>query len=1047
MRHARATRPPRGWRPWRALPRLLLAALLLVLAAGAWALDPGKPYRDYVVETWGVEKGLPQITVMAIAQDADGYLWVGTQAGLARFDGVQFRRFEREDVLNMDSMIQALLADPQGRLWIGTAKGLLVLEHGRIRPLSAPAGIAHFPVAALALSEGRLVVAGPDGLYVPDGQRLRRLRALPGPATSLLAEGAVLWAGGPGQVLRIEGDRVQAFPLPASLPGASVSHLARFDGDLWAGTRSGLLRLHAGHWEVVAGRDGGQVRAIEALAADRSGNLWLATPQYLERLRPGQAPERIENQPGSIAVRALFEDQDGNLWLGSQTEGLARVWSGRARRLSSAEGLATPLLWSLSAAPDGGVVVGTGNGVEEWRQGRFHRLVTGAGLPHPEAYSVLAEAGQVWIGTRAGAAVLRAGQAHAEIPPALAPLRGMQVHALLRDHAGNLWFGTTGGAFRLTPDGRLTRYAEAEGLVDPRVRIVHETRDGRLLLGTAQGLYEWRDGRLRILAGQDGTGGDVGVTTLNELGDGRLVVGSASGDHLRLFDGRRWQSLGTGSGLPENIPFHIAQVGNDLWVAGMQGVYRLGLAELDHALADPQARVQARLIINSGFNLPGGQQDKCCNGMGSGRGLLRDGQLWLPTRDGALVVSTARLPPGPQWTPRIEDVLVDGKPLLAEGGRLRLPLGARSLKIEFSVPALHPTRLPQLRYRLVGYDADWVETESPAQRQASYANLPPGDYRFELADFARDDPLAAQAALELQLPPRLYETLAFRILLGLALVVLVWLGYLALRLRYGRRQAELERLVRERTHDLQIANARLKELSFTDPLTGLHNRRYLSQQVPIDLSFYDRDPAFRTGEEAVVLALLDIDHFKHINDTWGHAAGDLVLEQLGRVLDGLKRSGDYAARWGGEEFLLVLRPLPRGGLAQIGRRVCQQIGSHVFDLGNGQQHRLTVSVGLVECPLFPQHPRLLGWDQLVTLADRALYAAKDAGRNGWMAYRPAPGTHLPADLSSASGDPGWLVENGLLERFGEAGPDPYRAGGHSRQDPAPDAPPPLPQTH
>ncbi|MBN9631415.1 MAG: hypothetical protein J0I18_12490, partial [Actinobacteria bacterium] len=194
---------PRGWRSWRCLARLLLAALLLVLAAGAWALDPGKPYRDYMVDTWGVEKGLPQITVMAIAQDADGYLWIGTQAGLARFDGVQFRRFERGDVLNLDSMIQALLADPQGRLWIGTAKGLLVLEHGRIRPLSAPAGIAHFPVGSLALPEGRLVVGGPDGLYVPDGQGLRRLRALPGPVTSLLADGRVLWVGGPGQVLRI----------------------------------------------------------------------------------------------------------------------------------------------------------------------------------------------------------------------------------------------------------------------------------------------------------------------------------------------------------------------------------------------------------------------------------------------------------------------------------------------------------------------------------------------------------------------------------------------------------------------------------------------------------------------------------------------------------------------------------------------------------------------------------------------------------------------------------------------------------------------------
>ncbi len=1042
MRHASARRQPRGWRSWRCLARLLLAALLLVLAAGAWALDPGKPYRDYMVDTWGVEKGLPQITVMAIAQDADGYLWIGTQAGLARFDGVQFRRFERGDVLNLDSMIQALLADPQGRLWIGTAKGLLVLEHGRIRPLSAPAGIAHFPVGSLALPEGRLVVGGPDGLYVPDGQGLRRLRALPGPVTSLLADGRVLWVGGPGQVLRIEDDRVQAFPLPAGLPGASVGHLARFDGDLWAGTRSGLLRLHAGRWQPVPGRDGGQVRAIEALAADRDGNLWLATPQYLERLRPGQAPERIENRPGSIAIRALFEDQDGDLWLGSQTEGLARLWNGRARRLSSADGLTTPLLWSLSGAPDGGVVVGTGNGVEIWRQGRFQRLVAGAGLPHPEAYSVLAEADLIWVGTRAGAAVLRAGQTHAEIPPALAPLRGMQVHALLRDRAGNLWFGTTGGAFRLAPDGRLTRYAEAEGLVDPRVRIVHETRDGRLLLGTAQGLYEWRDGQMSALASTDGAGADFGVTAITELGDGRLVVGSGSGSgkHLRIHDGKRWQALGSGNGLPENIPFHIAQVGNDLWVAGMQGVYRLALAELDHALADPQARVRARIIINSGFDRPGGQQDKCCNGMGSGRGLLRDGQLWLPTRDGALVVSTARLPPGPQWAPRIEDVLVDGKPLLAEAGRLRLPLGARSLKIEFSMPALSPAQEPQLRYRLVGYDPDWVATEDPAQRQASYTNLPPGNYRFELADFSRDDPLAGLATLALQLPPRLHETLAFRILLGLVLVVLVWLGYLALRLRYGRRQAELERVVRERTHDLQIANARLKELSFTDPLTGLHNRRYLSQQIPIDLSFYERDPAFRSGEEAMVLALLDIDHFKRINDTWGHAAGDLVLEQLGQVLEDLKRSGDYAARWGGEEFLLVLRPLPRGRLAEIGQRLCRQMGSHIFDLGNGQQHRLTVSVGLVECPLFPQHPRLLGWDQLVTLADRALYAAKNAGRNRWMAYRPAADVAFPDDITVITGDPGWLVENGLLERFGTAAPTPPPDAGDGRPPPKPAAP-------
>ena len=972
-----------------------------------------------MVDTWDVKQGLPQITVLAIAQDADGYLWFGTQAGLARFDGVRFRRYNPRDTVGVNSNIQALLADGRHRLWIGTALGLLVMENGRIRAVAPPpdasgARARGFSVRALALVDGRVLVAGPDGLYTPEGSGLRRVHALPGPALSLLARPDGLWVGSTGQVLRVAGQRLDAFALPAAVAGTAVTTLAWHDGAIWAGTNRGLFRQAGGSWQA-AGTDTAQT--VEAMAADRDGSLWVATSQYLERLRPGLPAERIQNRPGSIAIRSIYEDHDGNLWLGSQTEGVARAWNGYTRRLDEGVGLSNPLLWSIAAAPDGTVWVGTGDGVEVWRSGRFQRIASGARLPHPEAYSLLPEADRTWVGTRAGVAVLRDGRV--ETPSVLAPLRNAQVNGIVRDRAGRLWFATSSGLYLLDPDNRLVRYAEAEGLVDPRIRVVLETREGRLLIGSTQGLYEWRAGRIVPLGQQTGLAGDIAITALLELANGDWVVGSSNGDGLHVFDGGRWHALGSNQDLPVNIPFFLAEHAGHLWVAGMQGVYRLPLVDLMRTLRQPATPLVAQLVINSGFDRPGGQQDKCCNGAGNSRGLLQAGQLWLPTREGALLVRLASTEAGTPREVRIEDVVAGGRTYLPGAATVRLPLDARSLRFDFTVPAFQPTRMPQLRFRLQGYDTGWRGLENPALRSTTYVNLPPGRYVFEVADFNRARPLAGAARMTVEVPPHLHETLTFRVLAAVLAVGLVWLGYLALRSRYTRQQEVLEQLVQERTRDLQAANARLKEISFTDPLTGLHNRRYLAQQLPIDLSFYERDSAYVEGREAVVIALLDVDHFKTINDTWGHAAGDRVLEQFGQLLGELKRSGDYVARWGGEEFLLVLRPLPRGSLARIGERLCSRIAAHRFDLGNGVEHRLTVSAGLVECPLFAHHPHLLDWEQLVTLADRAMYRVKTSGRNGWMAYRPLPGAVLPDDLSPFQGDPRRLLDSGLLELFGD----------------------------
>lgn len=996
-----------------------MAACLLCLAGHSFALQPDKRFSDYVGDTWGIEHGLPQVSVLSITQDRDGYLWLGSQGGLARYDGSRFTGFDQRDAPELGSHALALLGDDAGRLWIGTSQGLVLHKEGRFISIPVVAGPdqaqGSFPVRALAVTAEGLRIAGPDGIYATDGARLALHHPLDGPALSLLADADGLWVGSTGRVFRIGIDGVEALPLPGGAGLAQVSQLAMdAGGDLWAGTAQGLYRRHREAWQRI------HDQPVEAILGDRDGNLWVATAQDLQRFRDGRRVERIQDAAGSRAVRSLYEDRDGNLWLGSLTDGITRLWDGWTTRLGRAHGLRNPLLWSIAAGPRGEIWVGGSDGVDVYAQDRFQVRAPGARLPHPEAYSLLVEDDRTWIGTRSGVAVLRGSRV--EVPPALAPLRGAQVNGIVRDRAGRRWFATTHGLFVLLPDGRVEHYAEAQGLADRRIRLVHETRDGRLLVGTYRGLYEWREGRVLPLGRDSGLGDATMVTAFHELEDGRWILGSTEGEELRLFDGRRWVRLGREQGVPANIPFHFAVRHGYLWVAGMRGVYRLPLADLA-GTGSGQHTVAAEIVINSGADRAGGQPDKCCNGAGNSRGLMVGDTLWLPTREGALLLDTAKAQVrGVARNVRIERLQVQGQWLHPGTGPLPdLPVGARDLRFEFTVPTFQPMHPVHLRYRLAGYDAGWRELDAPHLRSATYTNLPPGDYSFEVADFAQADPMASAARLPLAIQARWHETLAFRLLMPLLATGLVYLLYVGLQRRYARQRAALEQLVQERTRDLQAANARLEALSFTDPLTGLHNRRYLSRQIPADLSFYERDESYRAGDEVVVFALLDVDHFKAVNDTHGHAAGDRVLEQMGALLTGLVRKGDYVARWGGEEFLLVFRPLPRGSVPQIGARLCAEINAHAFELDDLTRRRLTASVGLIEYPLFPDAPRLLDWEQMVTLADRALYRAKSAGRDTWAAFRPSPGAEPPAGVTAFEGDPSWLVDSGLLELFG---PDP-----------------------
>ena len=1015
---ARRVRP--SWRCRLAAWCLPLLGGMAAFCPSAQALDPSKSFHHYVRNHWALEQGLPQLSVLAIAQDRPGYLWFGTQAGLSRFDGVRFTNFDLDNTPGLPSTwIEALHTDDEGRLWIGTPQGLAVREGNQVTPLALADGEAPGVVDVNALARdarGRLLVASNRGVMVVVGRRLQTLHRIEdGGALALHVDAdGTLWAGSRGRVHVFDGAGERTLTLPGNVSADAITSLARHDGRLWAGCGTGLFVFDGRHWQrhgEVAPVSGG----VQALHEDHDGILWASTRDTLYRFRQGRLLERIRASGPLAEIRALYEDRESNLWLGSNNEGVSRAWNGWTRRYSRAEGLAQPLLWSAARAPDGRTWVGSDDGVSVLESGRFRTLIPGRALPHPAAYSLLPENGQTWIGTRNCAALYRDGRV--QRPRMLAAMDTAQVNGIVRDRSGRLWFATSTGLYRWDGGDRLRRYAEQAGLRDIRVRVLLETRDGRLLVGTQSGLYEFVDEQLLAIP-FGGTGLDAPhIVALHELAGGQWVAGTLSEEMLLLFDGQRWTRLDKQRGIPANAAFFFGEDASGfLWVGGLRGIYRVAVADLLAATEDPGVRVNARTLLNERGDRHGGQKGDCCNGAGNSRGFLVDNALWLPTRDGVVVMATDQ-DLANAYVPEsvVERVQVQGKWRPADpAADWSLPSAARDLRFEFTTLSFQASDHIDIRYRLKGYDEDWRLLEDPHQRSATYTNLPAGRYVFEVIGTNNSGVSGRAAATQsFSIAPYFYESAWFYLLVAVSLAILVVLSNRWVLRRHHNRRIALERLVQQRTRDLQQANRQLEAISLTDPLTGLHNRRYLTRQLPADIAYYQRMPGFAAGVDVLAFALLDIDHFKSINDGHGHQAGDHVLQTVAHRLRTLSRDGDYVIRWGGEEFLMVFRPMPRHELHALGRRICTAIAAQPIEVA-GAHLQVTASLGLIGYPPFATAPDLLGWEQLVSLADRALYEVKANGRNGWALYEATTLPLPPLDPDLLRRDPGELVRRGNL---------------------------------
>lgn len=813
--------------PWALGMRWLVRMLLLgyLLTSRALALDPQKALTQYQRRVWQSEQGLPQNTVLAICQTRDGYLWLGTQEGLARFDGVRFTVFDKRTTPELNqNWITSLCEDREGDLWIGLrGGGVRRYRQGRFETFTKRDGLPDDRVRVLyADRQGNLWIGTAGGglcryregrftsYSTKDGLSNDQVVAL------LEDHAGTLWIGTFGGGLnRFAGGRFTAFTTKEGLSHDQVSSLCEDQaGDLWIGTfGGGLNRLRAGRLSHLGSRQGLSHDEVWSICEDRQHNLWIATGGGgLNRLSQGRATALTKAQGlSNDVVLSLLEDREGSLWVGTAGGGLNQLRDGKFTPFGKAEGLAGEVVMSVFEDRQGAVWMGTdGAGLYRYAEGRFTAFGRAQGLSNEHVTSICEDRdGGLWVGTLGGGVNHYAGGRFSSFTTRQG-LSSDDILALLPDPDGGLWIGTDGGGLNRLRNGRITVQTNAAWLGNSRVVALLRDREGALWVGTSgSGLGRLREGQRSLWTQQQGLS-ENRVLALHEDPEGNLWIGT-SGGGLNLLRGGKITAITARDGLHDDKVFRILEDARGiLWMTSNRGIFRASRSDLLAFAAGRRARVEC-----VAYGTDDGMTSVECSGENQPAGWKsRDGKLWFPTLKGVVMADPARMPFNDAPPPlAIEGMDVDGRRLALTGGAespIQLPAGSRKFDLHFTALSLAAPQKVRLKYWLEGFDADWVEAR--ADRTAHFTNLRPGAYRLRVKACNNDGVWnETGTTLHLRLLPFFYQTRTFQVLCGLGLV-LSGFGAQRLRIRTLKLRAkELERTVEARTADLRIANEELRE--------------------------------------------------------------------------------------------------------------------------------------------------------------------------------------------------------------------------------------------
>jgi signal transduction histidine kinase/ligand-binding sensor domain-containing protein len=779
---------------------MIALGLLLVGCPGVFALDPSLDLNQYAHTAWTFRGGFSKGRVTAFAQTPDGYLWLGTEFGLLRFDGVRSIPWRASgDEQLPHNWIRSLRTAPDGTLWIGTFRGLASLKNGRLTRYPALAGKEVYALfvdheGTVWAGGGVSGVAGTLCAIQGGSARCEEERSGLGNWVAAVNEdrGGNLWLAAQTGLWRWRPGPPQRYPAPYPLIGASQALSASDDGTLLIATPDGISQLADG--KVSSYRLPGAIPRFrpQRMHRDRDGGLWIGTlDQGLLHVHQGRTDIFTQaNGLSGNSVTQLFEDREGNIWVATR-DGVDRFRDLAVRTMSANQGLSSGPPWSVLASRDGSVWMGSNGGLSRWADGQvtIYSQQSHPGLPADGVGALFEDhRGRLWVSTLRGIAYFEDGRF---VP--VDPLPPGHTHAIAGDTAGNLWLiNDTQGLFHVR-EGRVVQQMPwaTLGLKAAASALLVDSAERGVWIGFGGGVALVKDGRVR--ASYAISDGDNRINDLRLDRDGALWAASERG--MSRVKDERVATVGSSNGLPcDAVHWSMEDDNQTVWLYMACGLVRIAAGELNAAISDPKRRLQTDVFDDSdGVGLRGSSPTYDPHVAKSA-----DGRLWFLPNDGLSVFDPRRLsintlPPPVQ----IEQVTADHTTYEA-GSALRLPPLVRELEIDYTALSFVAPEKNRFRVKLEGWDPGWVDVDH--RRQAFYTNLAPGQYRFRVTASNNSGVWnEAGAFVDLSIAPAYYQTAWFRTTSVAGFAAVLWCAY---RLRV--------RSIQQRSEQLALINAKLE---------------------------------------------------------------------------------------------------------------------------------------------------------------------------------------------------------------------------------------------
>ncbi len=949
--------------------KLIITALAVIIFNTTFAAEPkAPPLSERAMRVWTTNDGLAHNSVNHIMQDSNGYLWIATWQGPTRFNGRSFELFsEATGVPDPGSLFvgenpytQAIIStgprggvthfrdsetgghwQPQPRVydrvdyalfqssqctWYATVNTGVVREcDGQRETYTETDGLPSAETFHIVTDQQSRIWVGTDqgaAYFDPDLNTFKTLPELPKGASFGIVAAArdTIYISIDRSIFVVNGETLEVKQWPITYPSTVTELYQAPDKTVWVGTHEhGLTKLSTDALQMVSVENGLPNNHILSIFVDREETLWVGTHRGLVQFRKAQFhSHRAEDGLGFDYIRALAETADGSILIG-----------------------------------------GLG-GVKQLKDEQVLPLNTDSKVVNESILSFALDSDQrLYIGTFTnGLYVLERGKQIAHYQE-LNGFPGDNIRDLLITREGFLYAATSLGVLqsKINHDGTLESpryFGTKDGLPDEIIYSIHQTREGDILIGSMRGLSRLKDSNITQI--------DVSSVSNAEfvfgLHEDTSHIYAATDRGLLVFTKKTnsWQVFDADNGFPTIKFFDVVRDHEaNLWLGSGRGLLFVEAENFERALHDDDPTTH---IPNTFYQSHHGLASAQINTGGPAMLVAKNGELWVATSRGAghYIPSQSKTILQSPPSPVIERVKVDGKAIFQDSY-----LAADSSRVEFQFAGLgfqYPESI-QYRLQLAGYDNDWVYP-SNSQLTVSYTELPPGAFIFQVQAAYPNGQWSDAATFTLHKLPTLWQRPLVWLALILGGLLLVGVGLRFRVYTITRSKERLQQLVREQTKSLE-------QLANQDSLTKLANRRAFDELLSQKVLQYG-------SQQPLALILMDLDHFKEVNDRYLHTTGDKVLQRVALLLKDSARGSDMIARWGGEEFAILVTGADAANVETICERIRTTImHANLQDLARNLS--VTGSFGAAIC--VPGESAA----NLIRRADKAMYRAKHGGRN------------------------------------------------------------------